>query len=244
MGYSFSGLGAGGIAAGVGIGALLAAINSLEQAYQRIVAITENVVTGLLKVGAAAAAAVTGFVAFGEQGAAAVQQNLLLVQGITGATGDQMTALNDKVVQLSETYGVSAKDISEASQLYVKAGGDVKGAIDGALESVAQLKTIAPQLGTEEATNAIVTVANNFKVSSQQAADAIVQLSKTSTFSFATIVQALRQIGPEAANLGIPLSDVIAALSLLSQRGLTGTQAGTQLRQMFIDLLSLVIKLP
>lgn len=211
-------------------------LNIAVDAAERLNNITSQLVTSLERIALAAGAAFGAAGAIGVRGAADIQRSLTIVQGITGATADQMDALQRKTLEVSSTFGVSANEIAQAAQLYVKAGGSIEGAMDGALASVAQLKVIAPQLGTEEATNAIITLANNFKLSSQQAADAIVQLSKTSTLNFTEIVQALRQIGPEAANLGVPINDIVAALSLLTQRGLTGTQAGTQLRQMFIDL--------
>lgn len=236
LGYSFSGLGPAGAAAGVGIGVVLRAIETLNEAYTRIVQATETVIAALGRLALGALAAFAAFTAAGVKGSSDIQRNLALVQGITGATNQEMEALRQKVLEVSSTFGVSAEEISVAAQLYVKSGGDIAGAMNGALSAVAQLKTIAPNLGTEEATNALNALVNNFHIGTQQAADAIVQLSKTSTLSFSQIVQALRQIGPEASNLNIPLTDVNAALALLTQRGLTGTQAGTLLKQMFIDL--------
>lgn len=143
-----------------------AGLNTAIDAAERFTGIAEQIAGSLEKIALAAGVAFGAAGSLGLKGASEIQRSLTIVQGITGATADQMGELQTKVLQVSSDFGVSANEVSQAAQLYIKAGGSISGAMDGALASIAQLKVIAPNLGTEQATNAIITLANNFKISS------------------------------------------------------------------------------
>lgn len=226
---------AGAIAAGVGVGIL--ALTSLTNAFQQIEQVAVTAGEALAKTGALIAGALVAAGAASVKLSADVEQSIVIAGAAAGASGAQVQQLNDSVVGVSRNLGVSAKDASNAAVEFTQAGGDISDAVNGGVQAIETLQVVSRgDLGANEASRTIIGLANQFHISASEAADAITQLAQTTVLNFPQITQAFRQIGPAAAELGIPLKDVQAAIGLVAQELNSGTISGTSLKQVFLDL--------
>lgn len=240
LGLAASKLGPGFVALGLGAGAGLLALNSLHQAFERLVQIAQTSLQILVAVGAAAGAALAAGFGVAIQQAQGVETEFALVRGVTGATDQQLGQLQKVVVGLSREFGINSKEVASAASLYARAGGDIKDVIDpvnNATRAVIELTTAsAGELGAPQAARAIAQITNAFKVGPQEAANFIAGVAQRSSLSFTEVTQAIQQVGPAAANLKIPLIEVGAAIGVAANAGLRGTVAGSGLKQVFLDL--------
>lgn len=234
---AFSKVGPAGVAAGAGFGILLFGINSLDTAFGQLVNVASTSLQIVTQLAATAGAAVASGVGVAVQQASGLETSLALVRAVGQGTDEQLGTLRGTVESLSREFGVSQQDVSTAASLYVRAGGNIEGAINGATRAVIQL-TIASQgeLGAQNAARAVAQITNAFAVGPKEAADFVAGLAQRTTLSFTEVTQALQQVGPAAANLKIPLSEVGAAIGVAAEAGLRGTVAGSGLKQVFLDL--------
>ena len=131
----------------------------------------------------------------------------------------------------------STTEAGSAFLEYTKAGFSVTEATE-ALPHILNLATIGmTDLGVAGTIVAQTMHAFSIEgVSAEKAVNIISLAANKSALSVQTFGSSLSYVGPIAANMGIKLSETAAALSLLSNQGLRGTQAGTALRQVLSSM--------
>lgn len=242
MGLAFSKLGPGAIAVGAGFGTALFAIGSLLNAFDTFRNVAVSTLETATKAAVGFGAAIGAASAASVKLAADVETRFALIGAVASDAAEpgKLGKLEGTISNISRQFGIGAGEATEAASLYVRAGGNIQKAIDGALEAIVNLTTAsAGELGAAQAARSIAQLETAFKdqgIAAKDAADFMVGLAQTTTLSFQEIVQALQQIGPTASNLNIPLLDVGAALAVLSQNGLRGAVAGSSLKQALIEL--------
>lgn len=213
-----------------GIGALQSGLQNAAQSAA---------VTGGLLTGAVTAPIAAGF------GAAIkkvidLETNLNVLQAVTGASAAQMAVASARAVQLGADItlpGVTAAKATEAMLELGKAGLSFDNIL-GATRGTLQLAT-AGQLSFADAAAITGRALNAFKLSGDQAgrvADLLAAAANASTGDVTDMAFALRQASANAATLGIPIEQVVAAISQLANAGIVGQDAGTSLKTFFIGL--------
>lgn len=184
------------------------------------------------------AAGVAG--AFALKMAGDFEQSLNIFQSVSGATAKQMELVAAKARELGKDAslpGISSKDAADALTELAKAGLNVN-------ESLAASKGVlslakAGNLGVADAASTSAKALNAFNLKGEQAvqvADLLAAAANASTASVDDIGLGLAQVGPGAKQMGVSLKDTVAALALFSNAGIRGQDAGTSLKQMFIQL--------
>lgn len=242
LGLAFSKLGPGAIGVGLAFGGILGIFGAVSNAAQLVQKVFLELVATAAKVGVAVAAAITVAAGAGVKAAADIQSQFALIAAIEGATTQQLEALEAKVSDLAVQFGVSAKDVTAAASLFVRAGGDIEGAINGAAEAIVKLVVAsAGELQAAEAARAVATGLRAFSdegVTAIQIANSVAAAAQRSALSFTEVSQAFQQAVPGSVTLGITLSDLTAIITTLGNNALRGTVAGTSFKQFLLDLVN------
>lgn len=217
-----------------------AAAANYEAAGKRISAVG----SGMMDAGKAATAGLT--VPILAAGAAAIkmagnfEQSLNILQSVSGATADQMAALRKQAVDLGNDItlpGISSTGAAAAMTELAKAGlsvNDVMAASHGvlALATAGQIDVSSAAMTTARALNA-------FGLSGDQAnkiSDLLAASANASTASVSDMALGLQMAGAQSHQMKVSLQDTVTALALFSNAGINGSDAGTSLKQMFIQL--------
>lgn len=168
------------------------------------------------------------------------EQSLNVLKSVSGATNAQMNQLSQQAKDLGKDIslpGISAKDAAGAMTELAKAGlgvNDVMAASKGVL-SLAK----AGQIETGEAAQVTARALNAFGLAGSEAnriADLLAAGANSSTASVQDMALGLQMAGAQSHSMGVSLQDTVTALSLFSNAGINGSDAGTSLKQMFLQL--------
>lgn len=160
------------------------------------------------------------------------------------ALGGQYAKSIDQIAEATKTVGIqfgfTAVQSVQAVEELAKAGVSVEDILGGALESTLQLAAA----GTLEVGNA-AELASISMTTFGLAGDDVVRVADSLTAgaqkalgSVEDLGNALKFVGPVAANLGVSLEETVGALALFAQSGVKGEQAGTSLRGVLSALTS------
>jgi TP901 family phage tail tape measure protein len=242
LGFAFSRLGVGAQLIGVTFGGALLAFNAVTTSIDRLQQAFFKVITTAGAVGAAITLAFAGATAESVKLAGGVEDAFSEVVAFGGPTVAQLGEIDEIISGLSRRFGETAKDVTQSSSAFIRAGGSIEQAIKGASEAVVLLQVASRgELVPANAARSIAVVTNAFKdqgVEAGRAADIIVGTAQKSALTFTEVTQAFQQAAPTAANLNIPLTDLAATIAVLANNGLRGQVAGSGFKQVLLDLLN------
>lgn len=211
-----------------------------EQAFQKIAAAGEkiqgvgdkisSVGKNLKYVSAAAAGALTGIVKTTADFDAAMSK----VAAISGAAGDDFTALRDKAREMGATTKFTATESAEALNYMAMAGWKT----DQMLSGISGVMNLAAASGEELATTSdIVTDAlTAFGMQAEDSAhfaDILAAAASNANTNVAMMGESFKYAAPVAGSLGYSAEDVALALGLMANSGIKASMAGTSLRNIF-----------
>lgn len=167
------------------------------------------------------------------------EQGLSNVKAVTDATDVQMKQLSDTAKELGASTAWSALEVTEAEELLGQAGFSVSETIT-ALPGLLSLAS-AGQLDLASATDIASGTLRAFSLSASDSGHVadVLALSASATNSDVTgLGEAMKYVAPVAQSLGVSLEDTAAAVGLLSNANIKGSQSGTVLRQTLARLAS------
>lgn len=181
----------------------------------------------------------------GVDAAADLQESLLNVKRLIWQSGEGAGDLANKLakvrqtaVQVSADLPYSAKDLADIEGKLLQGGmsiGAVTGA-HGAAFVTAALAATNKDVSVDEASSSIAKIAHAFQLRKGEfspAANDIAKITNTAPTDLHELLYNLRQAGPQAHALHIPLKNTAIALGAISSLGLEG---GTDLRQFLYGL--------
>lgn len=153
------------------------------------------------------------------------------VQGVSGATGEELKALTDQALELGSSTAFSASEAAAGMENLASAGFTVEeimsampGLLDLAASSGADLST-----ASEIAASAI----RGFGLEATQAghvADVFAEAAARTNAQTEDMGEAMKYVAPVASAMGQTLEETAAAIGIMSDAGIKGSQAGTALR--------------
>ena len=163
----------------------------------------------------------------------AVEMGMSTVQAISGATGDDLTALTDKAKEMGANTKFSATEAAEAMQYMAMAGWKT----DDMLNGIEGIMNLAAASGEDLATTSdIVTDAlTAFGLTAQDSAhfaDILAQASSNANTNVSMMGETFKYVAPVAGAMGYSAEDVATAVGLMANSGIKASQAGTSLRTM------------
>jgi TP901 family phage tail tape measure protein len=171
--------------------------------------------------------------------AAAFEQSMANVKAISQATGEEFEKLRNQAMQLGATTRYTAAQAADAQALLAQAGFKTKDII----ASLPGVLSLASAGQTDLATTADIAASalNGFGLKAEETARVADVLAKASIDTNADVTDlgfALKYVAPVAASMGVSIEEAVAAIGELSNAGIKGEMAGTQLRAILLALAS------
>lgn len=153
------------------------------------------------------------------------------VKAISGATADEFEKLNELAIQLGADTAFSAKEAAEGMENLASAGFTVNEIID----AMPGMLDLAASSGEDLATSSDIAASTlrGFGLAASEAGHVADVLAKNAADTNAAVYdtgEAMKYVAPVASSLGISLEEVTAAIGLMANAGIQGSQAGTTLR--------------
>lgn len=159
------------------------------------------------------------------------EQSMLRVQNLTGATGQTFQALERQARDLGATTLHTASDAAEGMGFLGMAGFNTE-QIMSAMPATLDLAT-ASQLELGRSADIVSNILTSYGKDAAQTTnvvDLMVDSFQSANTNMEQMAEAMKFVGPVAAGMKIPIEDTATAIGLLSNAGIQGAMAGTQLR--------------
>ena len=159
------------------------------------------------------------------------------VAAISGATGKQLDALTEKAKEMGAKTKFSAAESAEAFKYMSMAGWKTEDMLSG-IEGVMNLAAASGEnlgLVSDIVTDALTAFGLSAK-DSGEFADVLAAASSNSNTNVAMMGETFKYVAPVAGAMKFSIQDTAAAIGLMANAGIKGTQAGTALRAIFVRL--------
>jgi hypothetical protein len=219
-----------------------ASLTRLEGSAQRSSGVLGSMGSALGSVAFGAAVAGAGALAAGltasVSSAMSFEKQMSAVGAVAGASGAQMQQLTQLALQLGKDTSFSASEAAAGMEEIIKAGMSVEQVLGGSARAVLDLSS-ATGTEVEESARIMSNALNTFKADNMSATDAANLLAGAANASATSVHElgyGLASVGNVAATMGLSFTDTSTALALFAQNGLKGSDAGTSLKTMLLNL--------
>lgn len=187
-------------------------------------------IAGIAAVGAGFAAAVTS--------AAGFEQTMSAVKAVSGATAEEMSSLSGLALQLGKDTSFSASEAGKGIEELVKGGLSIPDIMNGAAKATLDLAAAGGVSLPDAATIAANALAEfNLKGEDMaHVADLIAGAANASALDVSDFKTSLQASGAVAATIGFTFDDLAVAIAEMGKAGITGSDAGTSLKTMMLNL--------
>lgn len=195
----------------------------------------------LKKVGTAAGVtglAIAGGFGLAIKAASDFEYGLDGIQAVSGATAGEMDAVRKKALQLGADTAFSAGEASTAMEELVKAGISIPDVLNGAADSVVALAA-AGNIDLPAAATIAANAMNQFGLEADKMpgiADKIAGAANASAIDVSDFGQSMSQVGAVANLAGLSFDDTALAIAAMGNAGVKGSDAGTSLKTMIMNL--------
>jgi TP901 family phage tail tape measure protein len=214
---------------------LEAGLARAEQSVSKAGSAIQSAMGGALIAGVAGlGAALAGSV----KSAADFEKGISAISAVSGATKSELEGIRQTALQLGKDTSFSASEAAAGMEEMVKAGVSLQDVMNGAGRAALDLAA-AGGLAVPEAAALMSNAINIFKkdnLSAAQSADIISQAANASAISVHDFGFSLSSVGAVANTIGLTLQDTATAIAVLGQNGLKGSDAGTSLKTMLLNL--------
>lgn len=176
--------------------------------------------------------------AIGVKAFATYESELANLRLSVNPTAEQFEKLKTAIEGVSKSTGIDKASVAQSFTELIKAGTDVETALGGAAEVVVKFAKVA-KMDTAEAAVLVSDVLHIFAREGLSAADAVDILSKSadsSSVDLRNISQAFSMASAVAGSTNQSFRDLAAAIGILGNQGLKGSDAGTALKTMMLRL--------
>lgn len=200
-----------------------------------IAAEAAHVAFGLIE---AAAGAVAGAFAYTIGTAADFEAEMSAIKAVTGASAEDMEALSAVALQLGKDTAFSAKESAEGIEELVKGGVSVADIYGGAAAAALNLAAAGGASVADSAALAAnaMSLFNLKGEETAHVADMIAGFANATTGDMTDFKFALQQAGAAATLAGQDFDNTAVAIALMAQQGHLGSDAGTSLKTMLLNL--------
>lgn len=167
------------------------------------------------------------------------EAQLSSIKALTGATREEMAQLSALAIKMGADTKYSALEAAQGIEELLKAGMSLQQIKGGGLEAALSLAT-AGDLALPDAAEIMSTAMNAFRrdgLAASRAADILAGTANASATSVQELRYALQAVSAVAANVGMSFEDTATALGLFANNGLKGSDAGTSLKTMLMNLI-------
>lgn len=158
------------------------------------------------------------------------------IKAVTGLDAEAMDAVKEKALELGADTQFSSTEAAQGMTELLKAGVSVKDVLGDASQAAFDLAA-AGQLSLPEAAEIMSTAMNAFHMDdATHAADVLVGAANASATGVQELKYSLSAVSAVAAGVGMSFDDTNTALAVFANNGLKGSDAGTSLKTMLMNL--------
>jgi TP901 family phage tail tape measure protein len=182
--------------------------------------------------------AVAGALAMGAKEAANFEKAMDRVSAFSGASAETMEELSTAARALGRDTIFSAREAAEAMSELAKAGVNASDILTS-VPAVMSLAAIG-ELEVGEAAKTAARMMAGMRIGASGLADVIDSIAVAASSSNTTVEdlgEAMKFVGPLAAQVGVSLDETMASLMVLSNAGLSGELGGTGLRNVLLRMI-------
>jgi TP901 family phage tail tape measure protein len=193
------------------------------------------------KTGTAATVAGAAVVAgFGVAVAAAsdFEFQMSAVQAVSGATADEMDLIREAALRIGKDTSFSASEAALAMEELVKAGISTEDVLNGAADATVALAA-AGGVDLPTAATIAANAMNQFQLGAEDlvgVTDLIAGAANASAIDVNQFGYSLSQVGAVANLAGLSFDDTATAIAAMGNAGIVGSDAGTSLKAMLMNL--------
>ena len=170
--------------------------------------------------------------------AAEFEAKMSNIKAVTGASAETMAQFDKAATKAGADTAFSASEAADAIGELAKAGVSTEDILNGGLTASLNLAT-AGELDLKEAAEITSTALNAFRrdgMTAIQAANQLAGAANASATDVHELKYGLSMVAPVASGLGLSFRDTTNALAVFAQNGLKGSDAGTSLKTMLMNL--------
>ncbi len=167
---------------------------------------------------------------------ASFEQAMASVKAKTNASGKEFTALTDKAKELGRTTTKTATDVANAMTILAGGGMDVD-AIQTNIETIIK---IAEAGGVDVASSAekIMTAKATYGITNlEEFMDKLAKIDNEAQGSFMDYLDTFQVAGSNLKGFNVEMNEAVALIGALATKGDMGTQLGTSINSIFVNLL-------
>lgn len=217
------------------IGSNLDKTNKKANAFRQSATIMRKSIVGLA--GASLAFGAIGLASTVLDFEEAMARTKATLSGTEGFTDQMFVRLQDRAMEVATASRFSSTEVAQGTFELAAAGLKAQQVLD-ALAGTTHLAGAA-QIEMAEAAKIQAITLNQFSLDATQAgrvADVLTKSVNEGAAQLPELANSLSYVGPVASAFGTNLEDVITALTLLGNKGIEGSKAGTSLRQFFVRI--------
>lgn len=159
------------------------------------------------------------------------EKQMSRVQAIAGATKDELEKLTNQAIDLGASTSFSASEVASGMENLASAGFTTNEII----EAMPGLLDLAASSGAELATASEIAASaiRGFGIEADQAghvADVFAEAAARTNAQTEDMGEAMKYVAPVAKTVGLSIEETAAAIGIMSDAGVKGSQAGTTLR--------------
>lgn len=159
------------------------------------------------------------------------QAQMSRVQAIAGATGGELDQMKGQAIELGAKTAFSAKEAAQGMENLASAGFQVNEIMD-AMPGVLDLAAVSGG-DVAASSEAMASSLRAFGLEAGQAghvADVFARAAADTNAETSDMAEAMKYIAPVAHSMGLSLEETAAAIGVMADAGIKGSQAGTTLR--------------
>jgi TP901 family phage tail tape measure protein len=176
--------------------------------------------------------------------AADFEESMNAMGAVAGVPGPQLDKLRKLAIKLGADTAFSANEAAAAMLELSKAGVSTSNIMGGGLKNTLDLAT-AGNIDLAQAATITSNAMNIFGLSgkrSKEAVDALAGAANASSADVDDLALALQMGGNAAAAAGLTIQETTGVLAMLADQGIRGSDAGTSLKTMLLNLVPTSVK--
>lgn len=218
--------------------ALYNVVTVATRAATRFLALNAALGATVLAVNSIAFTGLAAGIGFATKQASALEFSLARIRGVTGDSKQVIEDLGRTFRELAKTSTFTAAQFAEAGFYMASAGfssAQIKRSIEGIVKLAEALRVDLAQAA--EVTMAVLAAYKMEMEDSTRVANVLAAANAESMATFEKLSEALKYVAPVAGTLNLRFEETVAALNLLYNTGLQGSQAGVYLRGVLMQLI-------
>jgi SLT domain-containing protein/phage-related protein len=170
--------------------------------------------------------------------ASGFESTMSAVKAVSGATAEEMSGLSGLALQLGKDTSFSASEAGKGIEELVKGGLTIPDIMNGAAKATLDLAAAGGVSLPEAATIAANALAQfNLKGEDMgHVADLIAGAANASALDVSDFSFSLKAAGAVASTVGFSFDDLAQGIAVMGKAGITGSDAGTSLKTMMLNL--------